>query len=165
MTKRFPTAGQAIGGLYVWDRGSQAEGESSAGRHVQRWHVRPGYADQKEVLPTEHAVIGDELRQVAVWCELGMCIARYADPGALGHADIVARARAAGWCKDGFGRLICPPCQQRFAIWSSAPVVPRMRWGQLGAPERRYVGQHRVRGGPAGRLGGGLRTADRKPKG
>lgn len=119
---------------------------------------RSGHADR--VLPTGRAVIGDELREVAAWCELSPCIARYADPGALGHADIVARALAAGWSKDGFGRLICPSCQQRFAIWSSAPLVPRMRWGQLGSVERRYVGQHRARGAvsPAGRLGGGLRT-------
>jgi hypothetical protein len=42
-------------------------------------------------------------------------------------ADIAVRALAAGWCEDGFGRLVCASCQQRLPIWSSAPVVPAHR--------------------------------------
>jgi hypothetical protein len=70
-------------------------------------------------------VIGDQLREVAAWCELSPCIARYTHAKALGQADIVARAVADGWRKDAVGRLICPECQQRRPIWSAAPVVPR----------------------------------------
>lgn len=119
------------------------------------------YAARPQVLTAGRAVIGDELRAVAAWCELGECIARYADPSALGYADIVAQALAAGWCKDGFGRLVCPSCQQRFPIWSSAPLVPhaRMPGPPIGQPVR-YVGQHRLRAAAsrAARLGGGLRA-------
>ena len=71
-------------------------------------------------------MIGDQLREPAVWCDLGPCIARYADTEALGQADVVARAIAVGWCEDMFGRLICPACQQRLPIWSAAPLVLRM---------------------------------------
>lgn len=119
-----------------------------------------GAAWQRRAWAGERPVIGDELRQVAAWCELGWCIARYVDSVALGFADLVARALAAGWCKDGFGRLICPACQQRFAIWSSAPVLPHARdVARNAGPATRYVGQHRPRGAGsrASRLGGGLR--------
>lgn len=130
-----PTARQVIGSPYVWDGGDRRLGDRS--------RVEPDPLVRSYV---GRAMIGDELREIAVWCELGQCIARYADAAALGYADIAARAMAAGWCKDGFGRLICPPCQQRFPIWSSAPPVPRAH----AAPRRlgssgRYIGHHRTR--------------------
>jgi hypothetical protein len=61
---------------------------------------------------TERAVIGDELRRPITWCEMDSCISWYADPAALGEADIRARAISAGWRVDAFGRLACPQCQQ-----------------------------------------------------
>ena len=155
---RRPAAWQVIGSPYVWDGGGRAEGESSS---AQSWRIAPGLAGQPTVRSLERAVIGDKLREVVAWCELGQCIARYVKPGALGHADIAACALAAGWCKDAVGRLICPSCQQRFPIWSSAPVAPRTQPAacQLGSPHR-YVGQHRARAakGRADRLGGGIRA-------
>ena len=71
------------------------------------------------------AVIGDQLRMAIMWCEMGSCISRHADPAALGESDARARAIGAGWCIDAFGRLACPLCQQTdpgFRI--SRPVVP-----------------------------------------
>jgi hypothetical protein len=61
---------------------------------------------------TVRAVIGDQLRMPTAWCELGTCISRHTHPGALGEADIRARAIGAGWCIDALGRLACPRCQQ-----------------------------------------------------
>jgi hypothetical protein len=58
------------------------------------------------------AVIGDQLRMPAMWCEMGSCRSRYTDPAAVGEADIRARAIGAGWRIDAFGRLACPRCQQ-----------------------------------------------------
>ncbi len=60
----------------------------------------------------QRAAIGDQLRLLASWCEMGSCIGRYADPEALGEADIRARAISAGWRVDALGRLACPRCQQ-----------------------------------------------------
>jgi len=74
---------------------------------------------------TERAVIGDELRKLTVWCQIGDCIARHTDAGALGEVDIRTRAVASGWCVDLFGRLICPSCQQIYPVWSARPAVPR----------------------------------------
>ncbi len=75
---------------------------------------------------TERPVIGDHLRLPLVWCQSGRCIARHADPAALGEADARVRAIAAGWCADAFGRLICPACQRSAEyFWISQPVV---RW-------------------------------------
>jgi hypothetical protein len=97
----------------------------------------PGRHSRRTVSPhpqragsAERAVIGDHLREPAAWCELSPCIARYADAEALGQADVVARAIAAGWCKDLFGRLICPACQQRLPVWSAAPLVSYGRTGR-----------------------------------
>ena len=77
---------------------------------------------------TERAIIGDRLRQLAAWCQIGACIARHTDAGALGEADIRARAVAAGWCVDLFGRLVCPSCQQIHPVWSARPAVLRGLW-------------------------------------
>ncbi len=73
---------------------------------------------------TGRAAIGDQLRIPIAWCELGSCISHYADRAALGEADIRARAIAAGWRVDAFGRLACPGCQQRDAGFrTSRPVA------------------------------------------
>jgi hypothetical protein len=70
------------------------------------------------------AVIGNEIRIPAVWCELAPCISRYSDPAALGEADVRARALSAGWRADGLGRLTCPQCQQSSPLfWSAHPVA------------------------------------------
>ena len=75
---------------------------------------------------TERPVIGDRLRLPQVWCHSGRCIARHAEPGALGEADARDRAIAAGWRADAFGRLICPACQRGDEyFWITQPVV---RW-------------------------------------
>lgn len=58
------------------------------------------------------AVIGNELRMPALWCELGTCIERFSHPDALGMRDVRARAETAGWRRDAFDRLTCPRCQQ-----------------------------------------------------
>ncbi|HET9893858.1 MAG TPA: hypothetical protein VFQ44_02890 [Streptosporangiaceae bacterium] len=73
------------------------------------------------------AVIGDQLRKLTAWCQIGSCIARYTDGNALGEVDLVALAVAAGWCHDAFGRLVCPDCQQRQPLWSARPLVPTER--------------------------------------
>lgn len=74
---------------------------------------------------TERAVIGDALRRPVVWCQLPPCISRRADPEATGEADARVRAVGAGWREDGFGRLVCPACQQAGLFWSTQPVI---RW-------------------------------------
>ena len=85
----------------------------------------PGRAGTKAgVEITERAVIGDELRIPVAWCEMGACISHYADPAALGEADIRARATEAGWRADALGRLACPPCQQGDSwFWTAHPAV------------------------------------------
>ena len=74
------------------------------------------------------AVIGDELRIPMLWCELGLCINRHSDPGALGMRDLRDKAYAAGWRYDALGRLACPSCVQENSDFrpSRAPV-PRRR--------------------------------------
>ena len=62
---------------------------------------------------TEHCVIGDQIRLPAAGCDIVGCGAEFADLAALGEADNRARALAAGWSVDAFGRLVCPACQQR----------------------------------------------------
>ncbi len=76
---------------------------------------------------TEPAVIGDSLRIPVAWCQSGPCIGRFSDPVALGEADLLARALAAGWRVDAFGRLICPRCLQRKPFWATCPPVPAPR--------------------------------------
>jgi hypothetical protein len=77
-----------------------------------------------EVEITERAVIGDELRMPLAWCEMGACISHYADPAALGEADIRARAIEAGWRADALDRLACPQCQQGDSwFWTAHPAV------------------------------------------
>jgi hypothetical protein len=85
----------------------------------------PGRAGTKaEVEITERAVIGDELRIPVAWCEMGACISHYADPAALGEADIRARAIEAGWRADALDRLACPQCQQGDSwFWTAHPAV------------------------------------------
>lgn len=74
------------------------------------------------VAVTERAVLGDQLRRPAVWCEIGSCVSRFGDPAALGEADVRARALAAGWRHDAIGRLVCPACQQRSPqVWARYP--------------------------------------------
>lgn len=97
--ERRPGGRHAVGNPYAWD------------------------GSPRRVRPPERAVIGDELREVAAWCELSPCVARYTYSGAAGIADIVALALADGWRKDAVGRLICPSCLQRFPIWSTAPLA------------------------------------------
>jgi hypothetical protein len=85
----------------------------------------PGRAGMKAgVEITERAAIGDELRIPLAWCEMGSCISHYADPAALGEADIRARAIAAGWRVDALRRLACPRCQQGDSwFWTAHPVA------------------------------------------
>ena len=85
----------------------------------------PSRAGSKaDVEITERAVIGDELRIPVAWCEMGACISHYADPAALGEADIRARAVEAGWRADALDRLACPQCQQGDSwFWTAHPAV------------------------------------------
>ena len=78
---------------------------------------------------TERAVIGDELRIPIMWCEMGSCISRHADPAALGEADVRARAIKAGWRIDALGRLACPRCQQSDpTFWATDSIMPWDRY-------------------------------------
>jgi len=61
---------------------------------------------------TEHSVIGDQIRLPAACCDMTGCFRSFADPAALGEAENRARALAAGWGADAYGRLVCPGCQQ-----------------------------------------------------
>jgi hypothetical protein len=88
----------------------------SLGPQVDRHPPRPPARRDPLVHPvaiTEHCVIGDQIRVPAAWCDMAGCVARFADPAALGEADNRARALVAGWGEDGLGRLVCPACQQR----------------------------------------------------
>jgi hypothetical protein len=92
---------------------------------------------------TERAVIADDLRQLAAWCQIGACIARHTDGAALGEADIRRRAVASGWCLDAFGRLVCPSCQQLYPVWSARPAALRARAGWQRGAMSIQAGQHR----------------------
>jgi hypothetical protein len=85
---------------------------------------------------TERCVIGDQIRVPAAWCDVAGCTAGFADPAAMGEADNRARALAAGWHSDAWGRLVCPACRQDAGVtWErrapgpsrSAPVMARGR--------------------------------------
>jgi hypothetical protein len=93
---------------------------------------------------TGHCVIGDQIRVPAAWCAMAGCEAAFADPAALGEADNRARAVAAGWAKDAFGRLVCPPCQRD---------LPVPAWWVL-CPEPGTVGDLGPVGGTARPSGG-----------
>jgi len=109
---------QALGRPYVWEGQADEpglpvpEGDSALSRPA---------INGRHAADRARALIGDELRRPTAWCQLAPCIERYTHPEALGEADIAARAIASGWCLDGFGRLVCPGCQQRVPLWSSAP--------------------------------------------
>lgn len=119
-----PARRQVIGSPYVWDgQGQPPDGEPEP---VPGRQSMPTVESQLvRARMDARAVIGNQLRKLAAWCELDPCIGRYTDATALGEADIIDRAIAAGWCKDAFGRLICPACQQCRPIWSAAPLVRR----------------------------------------
>lgn len=72
---------------------------------------------------TEHCFIGDQIRLPAARCDILGCDAEFADLAALGEADNRARALAAGWRVDAFGRLMCPACQQHHSV--PRPRTPR----------------------------------------
>ena len=94
------------------------------------------------------AVIGNEIRIPAVWCELAPCISRYSDPAALGEADIRARALSAGWRADGLGRLTCPQCQQSSPLfWSAHPVALWDKEAALITVARMTAGRRESRAG------------------
>jgi len=94
------------------------------------------------------AVIGNEIRIPAVWCELAPCISRYSDSAALGEADIRARALWAGWRADGLGRLTCPQCQQSSPLfWSAHPVALWDKEAALITVARMAAGRRESRAG------------------
>jgi hypothetical protein len=100
---------------------------------------------------TERCVIGDQIRVPAARCDMAGCGSGFADPAALGEAHIRASALAAGWGQDAFGRLVCPPCRQRYRV---APAPPELRWQPDSAAE------HPTADGAAG-PGGGMRPSVR----
>jgi hypothetical protein len=115
---------------------------------------------------TGRAVIGDELRIPIIWCELDGCISRHSDPAALGEADILARAVAAGWRVDALSRPVCPRCQQSNGrFWATHPVAlhdraPRVTLAEDAAGAGDRVGSRREPGGrPAARPVAGSGTA------
>jgi len=109
----WPPAGGALETDGPADRAAFAT-EALAGTHP---HANGHFA--------ERAVIGNDLRVPAIWCEFGSCIGRYADTAALGQADVTTRAIAAGWQRDALGRMACPVCVQQDATFLVVyPVVP-----------------------------------------
>ncbi len=133
---RRPQRRQAIGQPYVWDGGSTGPGQfgpldgdaiGPAGRPARRERSREADALTGPTLTTERAVIGDELRELATWCQIGACISGHTDIEAQGEADIRNKAVAAGWCVDLLGRMVCPSCQQRYPVWCARPPVDRER--------------------------------------
>lgn len=146
---------QALGQPYVWDGGrADPDGlEQAADDDDREPEPEPSGAIRRRrsadalisLAPaTERAVIGDELRELAAWCQIGACIARYTDLQAAGEVDIINRAVAAGWCVDLFGRVICPSCQQIFPVWCALPLVSRDRAaGQRPMATDAQVGRHR----------------------
>jgi len=101
---------------------------SWAGRMAEPGRLRP-QADREAPQPparhdplvhpvaiTEHCVIGDQIRVPAARCDMAGCVSGFADPAALGEAHNRARALAASWGEDAFGRLVCPACQQRYRV-------------------------------------------------
>ena len=154
-----PSGRQALGRPYVWDGNldgrpdsddtSQGQIAAAERRASAGWQESSGGAAATDPLTcaapgAERAVIGDDLRQLAVWCQMGACIARHTDAAALGEADIRSKAVASGWCLDAFGRLVCPSCQQLYPVWSARPPALRARDGGRGPRGTRVVvGQHR----------------------
>jgi hypothetical protein len=144
---------QALGRPYVWDgsRPDEDEFERAADDDDRQPEPPAAIRPRRSADPltgfaptTERAVIGDELREPAAWCQMGACIARYADPQALGEIDVRNRAVAAGWCVDLFGRLICPSCQQIIPVWSALPPVGRDRAAaQPPMTSEAQIGRHR----------------------
>lgn len=140
---RRPPPRQAIGQPYVWDgveialdgHGSAADVADEPRRPERQGQSHRGHAHPDALigpaLTTERAVIGDLLRELAAWCQIGACIARHTDGAALGEADIRNKAVAAGWCVDLFGRMVCPACQQRHPVWSARPPVERGRYRRM----------------------------------
>ena len=156
---RKPPPRQALGRPYVWDGswdGSQdgqlAGPDTDHGRKAaagptagERPHERADGVDALTgvVASSGQAVIGDDLRQPAAWCQIGACIARHTDAAALGEADIRSRALACGWCLDAFGRLVCPSCQQHYPVWSARPLALRAQAGRQRGATSIQAGQHR----------------------
>ena len=152
---RKPPPRQALGRPYIWDGGQDgqpARPDTDHGREaatgptaVERPQGRADGADALTgvVASTEQAVIGDDLRQPAAWCQMGVCIARHTDAAALGEADIRSRAVASGWCQDAFGQLVCPSCQQLYPVWSARPLALRTQAGRQRGAMSIQVGQHR----------------------
>jgi hypothetical protein len=103
-----------------------AEARAQAEAHAQA--AARAQAAWPEPSVMARAVIGDQLRIPVMWCELGSCVAWFADHAALGEADTRARAIGAGWRVDSLGRLACPSCQQTDPFWASLPVVPWDRY-------------------------------------
>jgi hypothetical protein len=118
-----PVADAAVADAPVADPPA-AEMEPAAGR---RRRLAPGRRRPQAPIETPvRALIGEELRTPTVWCELepGTCVSWHADREALGVADVRERAIAVGWRIDALGRLTCPQCQQRSAIFrTTQPVV------------------------------------------
>ena len=97
------------------------------------------------------AIIGDDIRTPMLWCEFGGCIARYTSEQANSERDLRARALAAGWCYDVFGRLACPRCTRNDpsfrGVRPPAPEGqdPSLRVGRPPAPEGRDARPRRFR--------------------
>jgi hypothetical protein len=103
---------------------AQAEARTLAEARAHAHAAARAPAAQPEPSVMARAVIGDQLRIPVMWCELGSCVAWFADQAALGEADTRARAVSAGWRVDALGRLACPSCQQTDPhFWTPLPVV------------------------------------------
>jgi hypothetical protein len=128
-----------FGPLGPWDDGQAGPGEDGRARprgDGQARRPQPGYPRPEPSAArsatravaraenTARALIGDDLRLPIMWCEIGSCVSWFAHPGALGEADVRARAIDAGWRVDAVGLLACPQCLQTApGFQSPLPVV------------------------------------------
>jgi hypothetical protein len=104
--------------------------------------ARPEPPAEPPAGPTVRALIGDQLRLPVMWCEMGTCISRHADPAALGEGDMRARAIDAGWRIDALGRLACPRRQQADPNFRAChPVVPWDRHAAMTRAARIVAGR------------------------
>jgi hypothetical protein len=83
------------------------------------------------------AILGDEYRAPALWCEFGSCIARFTSSDARGERDLRSRALAAGWTYDAAGRLACPGCSRPDAAFQARRPQPAYEQDPWRRPPRR----------------------------
>jgi hypothetical protein len=131
---------------HAWPSAADAvDADGPASRAALAAEVLAGIQPRVDGQLAERAVIGNDLRIPAVWCEFGPCIGRYADTAALGQADVTARALAAGWRHDALGRLACPVCVQQDTTFIVVyPVALHVPAAEAASAESSYALRYSV---------------------